>query len=168
LKDANGIGTPAWQPLAPAGVAPEARSGAAGAYDPSTNRLIVFGGRRADDVVFGDAFVLTHANGLGGTPEWSEVPTEDVLPAPRWGHAAVYDSASGRLLVFGGTGPGYESGHNYVANDAWVMDEGSSGAEWVPLAVGSAPPVGRLLSSAAYSPTRNRMVVAFGTNNRTS
>ena len=46
LKDATGDGHPAWEPLTPEGVPPEPRSGAAGVYDPSTNRLIVFGGRR--------------------------------------------------------------------------------------------------------------------------
>ena len=168
LKDANGVGAPVWEPLAPAGVPPEARSGAAGAYDPSTNRLIVFGGRSSDDVLFGDAFVLTHANGLGGTPEWLPLPAGEPLPAPRWGHAAAYDGASQRLLIFGGTGPGYETGQNFVANDAWLMGEGSGAAEWVHLAVGGTPPVGRLLSSSAYSPTRNRVVVTLGTNNRTA
>ena len=36
------------------------------------------------------------------------------------------------------------------------------------MAAGGAPPPGRLLSSVAYSPSRNRMVVALGLNNRTS
>jgi RHS repeat-associated protein len=168
LKDANGVGTPAWEPLAPAGVPPQPRSGAAGAYDPASNLLVIFGGRSSDDVPFGDAFVLSHANGLGGTPEWSPLPAGDSPPAPRWGHVAAHDGASRRLLIFGGTGPGYETGQNFVANDVWLMDEGGGTAEWIPLAVGGAPPAGRLLSSAAYSPSRNRMVVTLGTNNRTT
>jgi RHS repeat-associated protein len=168
LKDAMGDGHPAWEPLNPEGVPPELRSGAAGVYDPSTNRLIVFGGRRSDDTLFGDAFALTHANGLGGTPEWTALPATETSPAARWGHAAAYDSASQRLLIFGGTGPGYESGHNFVANDTWLGDQDPAGLEWLRLAVGGAPPVGRLLSSTAYSPTRNRMVVTLGLNNRTT
>ena len=112
--------------------------------------------------------MLTHANGLGGTPEWTALPAAETSPAARWGHVAAYDSASRRLLVFGGTGPGYESGHNFVANDTWLGDEGPAGLEWLRLAVGGAPPVGRLLSSTAYSPTRNRMVVTLGVNNRTT
>ena len=166
LTDANGIGSPAWQQLVPNGVPPAPRSGAAGAYDPTTNRLLVFGGRSADDVLFGDAFVLTHANGLGGTPEWVALPEGDDTPAPRWGHSAVHDAASGRLLVFGGTGPGFESGQNFVANDVWLLDEGDS--TWTRVTAGGAPPLGRMLASTAYSPSRNRMVVALGINNRTS
>ena len=44
LKDANGIGTPAWEELTPGGDLPAPRSGSAGAYDATGNRLVVFGG----------------------------------------------------------------------------------------------------------------------------
>jgi hypothetical protein len=47
--------------------------------------------------------VLTHANGLGGTPSWTNLaPTAAVQPPPRAGHIAGYDSANNRMIMYGG------------------------------------------------------------------
>ena len=164
LKDANGIGSPAWEELSPGGDLPAPRSGSAGAYDATGNRLIVFGGRLADDVVASDVWVLADANGLG-SPEWSELSPSGTPPAGRWGHAAIYDEVARRLVVFGGSGSGFDDDANFVANDLWLLTF-SDTPEWIALAPENGPPASRLLASSAYSPSRDRMVVALGANNR--
>src|SRR5437016_3431329 len=83
LVNADGLGgAPAWSQLAPFGLAPNPRFGSGAAYDPGSNRLIVFGGAYVDyPAVTGvctsyvnggtanDVWVLTNANGSGRSEE---------------------------------------------------------------------------------------------------
>jgi hypothetical protein len=66
--------------------------------------MMVFGGS-GGGTDFNDLWVLTHANGLDGTPEWIPLPTGTAtVPAGRGGHMAVYDPASDAMTIFGGIG----------------------------------------------------------------
>src|SRR5208283_2373974 len=75
LKNANGLGgTPQWINLIPNGAtgSPPARSGHSTAYDAAENRLFIFGGCSGNCApVLNDVWVLSNANGLGGTPAWT-------------------------------------------------------------------------------------------------
>jgi len=102
LTNANGMGgTSSWIKLNPVGTAPQIPTHAdpSVSYDPGTNRLIVFFpmGPQLNEV-----WVLTNANGLGGTPEWTRILTSS-SPSPRVEEASIYDAVSkqafGRLLV---------------------------------------------------------------------
>jgi RHS repeat-associated protein len=162
LSDATGMGTPAWATL---GVAPgpSAREGASAAYDPLSNRLLVFGGREATGSVSGETWELSNANGVGAASAWSLMATSGAPPAPRWGHASFYDAAVRRLVVFGGTGAGIETGTNIPANDVAVL---ASDGSWVHLEPATPPAPARFLCASAYSPGRARLVVVGGRNNR--
>ncbi len=169
LKDANGVGTPEWEQIFPNGPSPSPRSNPAGAFDGTTNRFVLFGGRQANDEVVNDVWVLTGANGLDGTPEWVELTPSGTPPEPRWGHAGVYDEGARRLVIFGGTSAGFDEDLNFVANDLWMLTDadGSTGSEeWIQLTPDNGPPLGRLLGTAAYSAPENRMVIVSGKNNR--
>ena len=176
LRDATGGGAPAWEALNPSGDPPGGRSGMAMAYDATSGRLVLFGGRRlghsvAGESVLNDVWVLSGARGLPGDAHWQRLTVTGLLPAPRWGHAMAYEPASKRLVVFGGTGVGFVSGRNVVANDLWMLSgaDGTSGSpSWSKIKASQAQPLGRLLASVAYSETRSRMVVALGENNRTT
>ncbi len=95
LTHANGLGgTPTWTMLNIAGTGPSGRSAFTTVYDPTSNRMIVFGGQ-GGGVDFNDMWALTNANGQGGTPAWIPLPTGTAtVPAPRSGHTAVYDPAN--------------------------------------------------------------------------
>jgi hypothetical protein len=124
LSNANGSGGPAptWQSfqftLSPPAHAQYAVSG----YDPATNRLYVMGGRIGSLGAFGVfsdlTWVLRHANGLGGTPEWTML-TPGKSPAPRGQSVPpnLFDAETGRLIVFGGPG----------LNDVWTLSTKSQG-----------------------------------------
>ncbi len=43
-------------------------------------------------------WILDHANGLGGTATWQQLPVSG--PAPRQNHQAVYYSRTNRMIVF--------------------------------------------------------------------
>jgi hypothetical protein len=105
LQNATRVGgRPQWVNLIPndAAGSPPARSGHSTAYDSANNRLIVFGGCSASCApVLNDVWVLTNANGLGGTPVWTEV-SPGGGPAPRTNSAATYDPVQNQLIVVGG------------------------------------------------------------------
>jgi hypothetical protein len=153
-----------WLPLAPGGTPPPARTNASAAYDAANNRLIVYGGDdgAASPSLLGDAWVLTHANGLGGTPAWIALAPASTPPA-RSAAGAAYDAASNRLIVFGGnTTPGSCGG---TLADAWVLENanGLGGAPaWSALAPTGAAPSGREQHGAAFDAATNRLVIVGG------
>ena len=155
LTNANGLGgTPAWTRLAPAGVPPSDKLGFSAVYDPTSNEMIVFGGDRSANIL-----ILSHANGLGGTPAWTELtPAGGAIP-PRYEHTAVYDPASNRMAIFGGGGLGSQ------LNDTWVLaNANNSGGTptWTQLAPSGTIPPARQGQTAVLDPTTNRMIVFGG------
>ena len=85
LTNANGLGGQGqWINLIPNGAAgsPAPRSGQSAVYDAADNRLIIFGGCGGYCVpALNDVWVLTNANGLGGTPAWTQLPAGPLSPA---------------------------------------------------------------------------------------
>src|SRR5690349_17633852 len=72
LSNANGLGgPPVWTQLQPIGGPPSGITEGAAIYDPVNNRMTAFGGADSSFFNFTNAvWVLTNANGQGGTPEW--------------------------------------------------------------------------------------------------
>jgi len=165
LTGADGqTGTPAWTQLAPTGDPPSAREGHSAVYDATNNDLIVFGG---DDgagtpVANAEVWVLSNADGTGGTPTWTQLSPTGSPPSARTGHAAVYDAANNQMIVFGGDdappcGPGLA--------DVWVLTNanGTGGTPaWSPLAPTGTPPSARTHALATYDAATNRMTVVGG------
>jgi hypothetical protein len=54
--------------------------------------------------IFSDVWVLSNANGIGGTPAWTQLSVAAPLPAGRTYTTAVFDAANNRMIVFGGLG----------------------------------------------------------------
>jgi hypothetical protein len=161
LSHANGLGgTPTWTTLNPSGALPSARADVSGVYDPSSNRLIIFGGGGLNEV-----WVLTNANGSGGTPQWIQLSPTGGPPSGRSSQTAVYDSVNNRLTIFGGS-----SSAGFL-NDAWVLSNangiGGSPA-WTQLGPFSTFPQARTLHTAVYLPAKNKMVVFGGLTSSTS
>lgn len=107
LSNANGLGTeaPSWIKLIAAGPLPALHSRKP-LYDPRRNVLSVAG-----TTPLAGAWELSHANGLGGTPEWTHIalllPRNEATPSVpppdgRTGYSEVYDSSSLTLIVCGG------------------------------------------------------------------
>jgi hypothetical protein len=128
LKDANGLGSPEWIKLAPTGAAPHPRHGRTAAYDPGSNRLIVFGGDQGPGSPSNpsghenDLWVLTNANGLGGVPAWIRLAPQGAPPLPRAFHALAYDPRTNQLYLFGGYKGYFGSLTGHVAlGDTWLL-----------------------------------------------
>jgi hypothetical protein len=144
--------TPTWSQLTLSG--PPARLWHSAVHDPAGQRMVVFGG--TDNAsLFSDLWALT----LGGVPGWIQVNPTGVPPAPREEHAAIYDPAGQRMVVFGGNDGGW--GGTPFANDAWALGLGGSPA-WSLLAPAGAPPSERYGHSAIYDQANARTVVFSG------
>jgi hypothetical protein len=162
LGNANGIGgTPTWTQLSPTGVAPAGREDSSAVYDSASNRMIVYGGDEGTVPADNSVWVLTNANGTGGTPAWIQLSPSGTAPPVRDGQSAVYDSANNIMTIFGGDS---EAGAGPL-NDAWIL-AGANGlvaSAWTQLnpalTTGPAPRAGH---TAVYNPTTNKMTIFGG------
>jgi hypothetical protein len=152
LANASGVsGAPTWIPLSPAGAAPALRLRHGSAYDSANNRLIVFGGNNCFQTNFNDVWVLTNANGLGGTPSWSQLSPSGTLPSPGSLNSIVYSAANNRLILF------LKPSSVFVLSNA----NGLGGApSWTQLLPTDLPPV-LDEENSVYDSATNRLIV-FG------
>src|SRR5262245_57413688 len=90
---------------------PPARSEHVAVFDPTGNRMFVFGGRVSGGGYRNDVWILN----LRGTIGWNKRAVRGETPSPRVGSAGVYDPSSARLILMGGQdSTGYR-------NDVWEL-----------------------------------------------
>jgi hypothetical protein len=161
LTGADGTaGTPQWLALATVNTPAPHRHHAA-AYDRINNRLIVYGGCLGQCTPLdSNVYVLSNANGLGGTPTWQTLSPGGTSPPLRDDHSAVYDPGSNRLMVFGGDNC---CGGRFA--DTWLLSyaNGLGGAPvWSQLVPSGGTPPPRAAHRAGYDELNNRMIVYGG------
>jgi ribosomal protein L7/L12 len=103
-----------WTDLEPAGSVPSARALHQMAYDPATGKVILFGGRSDytdSSRFFNDTWAYDPAANT-----WTELHPAGDLPFARFGHPMVHDSATGKVILFGGCDG------SQVFNDTWAYD----------------------------------------------
>ncbi len=139
-----------WVQKTPA-VSPSPRAGHAMAYDSARRRLMLFGGYGDDweeeESYFADTWVSDGNTWVKRAPGTS--------PHRRRGHAMAYDSARGRVVLFGGYYADWQ-GHFQFFADTWEWD----GDTWVQKTPATSPPA-RYNLAMAYDSARGR-VVLFG------
>ena len=120
--------------------------------------MILYGGNVNDPNVW----VLTNANGTGGTPAWIQLPISGTLPTARCCNSIVYDAADNVAVIFGGRN---ETGSGALLNDTWILSNanGLGTPAWTQLnptlTYGPEP---RDFHTAVYNPTTNKMVIFGG------
>ena len=151
LWSLNLAGVPAWSELTAAGPSPGGRSSHSAVYDPLRSRMIVFGGSTPPHLLSNQAWSLS----LGDSITWSLIGATSTPPA-RTRHAAVFDPARDRMLVYGG--------HDGARMLGDVLFLSLSGAEpaWHALAASGTAPSARNAPSAAYAPDGDRLLVFGG------
>ncbi len=173
LSTANGVGgTPAWTQLSPTGSVPTTRDGHTAVYDSANNLMIIFGGDNWNPISqvgpsLNDTWVLSHANGLGGTPAWTQLSPTGGPPETRCQHTAVYDTTNNRMIIFGG--------NNGLLNDVWVLSNANGQGEtpvWTQLNPSPDPvyglPTTRSQHTAVYDATNNLMTIFGGYGDNTT
>jgi hypothetical protein len=161
LTNADGTGgTAGWTELNPTGTPPSIRANASAVYDQADNCMIIYGGNESCEPFDSDLWVLTYANGLAGTPSWSQLSQTAGGPGPRTVHSAFYDSVHNKMILFGGQLP---SGS--FTNDTWILSNanGLSGPPtWTFLNPTGPLPAPRESVGAAYDQALNTLVVFGG------
>jgi len=166
LANANGTGTANWTTEIPDGAAgsPPGRTFHSAVYDEVNSRMIMFGGCSFTGELcskyLNDVWVLTNANGVGGTPTWRQLSPVGTPPAPRWAHAATYDAVNNRMIVFGG------DNQSLIFSDTWVLSNanGLGGPPtWTRLSPTGGPPEGQDSATAVYDATNNVLIEFAGT-----
>ena len=139
-----------WHRLAPVGSPPAPRYGHSTIYDPVRKRLLVFGGL-VNGTPQSDLWALDLAS---WNPVWHELDCCAPPPA-RHGHAAIYDPAADRMLVFGGGGL-----QGLRLNDVWSLS--LAAGTWTQMAPSGTPPEGRRYFTMDLDAARNRLIVFGG------
>src|SRR5204863_9930190 len=124
-------------------------------YEPPANQLIVYGGCGGScSPALPDVFVLTNANGLGGTPVWSQSsPTSSI---PRDNHTAVYDPTTNSMITFGGSLAFFGTDKN---DTNVIFPANGSSPTWTTLSPSGGLPSVRETASAVYDISHNRMII---------
>jgi hypothetical protein len=165
LTHANGEGvTGQWIRLIPNGAtgSPPARSGHSAFYDSVNNRMIIFGGCSAYCApVLNDVWVLTNANGIGGTTAWTQLSPGSGPPA-RTNAAAAYDPVNNQVYLFGGQDGGANPCSTF--SDLWVLSNANGlGSPLWQNTQGLGPPAGQNGASMVIDPTTSAVTVFGGT-----
>jgi fructose-specific component phosphotransferase system IIB-like protein len=160
LSNADGsTATPSWAEVTPIGTPPSARSQATAIYDSVNNVMTLYAGGTTSTNVLGDVWTLTNANGVTGTPTWTQISPTGTAPAARVGHSATYDSANNRMTIFGGG-----NNHGKVLNDGWILTNANNigGAPaWIQATFTDTAP-NRESHEAMYDPVSGDMVIFGG------
>ncbi len=85
-------------------------------YDSRGKRMVVFGGQENDDLsneIW--TFDLDPASTAGD--KWQKLTIEDEQPLARYDHAAVYDSANNRMIIYGG----WDENEERYLDDTWTF-----------------------------------------------
>jgi galactose oxidase-like protein len=152
LDLSNGV---RWDPVEVSGDRPAGRYGHTAIWDDAGHRVIVFGG--SDDITnFSDVWELT----TGPNAAWTQLHPTGTPPPARWGHSAIYDPNSRRMIVFGGqNGPGWVD----FMDDAWQLSLHPE-PSWVRLDPSGPAPTTRSEHEAIYDPSHRRMVMYGGSS----
>jgi hypothetical protein len=138
--------TNTWTQIFPT-ASPSARSGAATAYDPTRDCMILFGGwlgssRGEDTWIFNCT-----------TDEWSEV-SPVISPSPRMSSNMVYDSTNDVVVLFSGY-----CDESVRPDETWVYDMSTN--TWSEMSPATSP-CGRYGHCMIYDSTGNRTILFSG------
>jgi fructose-specific component phosphotransferase system IIB-like protein len=150
-----------WIRVSVSGKQPTDRFGQSAVYNQTTNRMITFGGGTGfPGPCINELWVITHLNGVGGSPLWIKEAPTGTLPPVREGHTAVYDPNTNKMIVFGGT----DCNGNYY-NDLWILsnaDGSTATPSWAEVTPIGTPPSARTQATAIYDSVNNVMTVYGG------
>ena len=142
-----------WTNLEPSGDVPSAREQYSMAYDSGTGKVIVFGGY---DPKTGYGLADTWAYDPAANT-WTNLNPSGDVPSARDAHTMVYDSANGRVILFGGdTG---RTDTSVSPNDTWAYDPSAN--KWTERSPLGDVPSGRSDYSIAYDSGAGK-VILFG------
>jgi DNA-binding SARP family transcriptional activator len=163
LDHASGLGQPpAWRQVSFRGTAPPARGGFDQIFDAVHRRLIVFAGHDCIYPHFDDTWVLAFDDETLTSGEWNRLSPDSSagIPRERDLYAAAYDTASGRMFVFGGRAS------MLASSELWALDHanGLGGrAAWRRVDCAGEPPA-RISAAGTFDAKRDVWTLVGGTD----
>jgi MYXO-CTERM domain-containing protein len=159
-----------WAPLQ-GDVHPDARDGAALAYDPARKSMILYGGRWAGmvgSIEAGDYRYEQHILGdtweLDATGKWSKLAPK-ASPEPLFNYGMTTDTTRKKILLYAGTGMESKTGQptkDYMRNTVWEWDGATlTWTDRSPLAAARYPS-GSSPNTALYHEGRQKMFLYDG------
>lgn len=146
------LGSPQqWTELTRAFDPPSPRYGASMVFDPTRDRMVVYGGAGNQGLYDARPWALSFANG----PAWASIQPAGAVPVARQYQGMVLQSTRDRLVVFGGQGPGG------VKGDVWALPL-SGDSSWTRVETSGPSPAPRYGHSTIYDPKRDRLVIFGG------
>jgi hypothetical protein len=133
--------------------APSNRFRMAMAYEPTLNRLVVFGGSPSPGVPLSDCFAFDLT-----TNTWNAIPnpTPGVTgPTARWDATMQFDAATGHVILFGGQTVNTPATR---VNDTWIL----AGNAWAQLNPATSPSARGLHAMTSRSAPYNDIVLIGG------
>jgi N-acetylneuraminic acid mutarotase len=109
-----------WAELMPP-MSPPAREYSAMAYDPVTDRIILFGGAGPGEAALGDTWAYDY-----GSNTWTEL-SPAVAPSARGWHAMAYSDIDQKIVLFGGG-----ADRDSFQPDTWLFDPATDTWALVP------------------------------------
>jgi len=151
-------------PLA-AATAPSARVNGAFVYDPTGDRLLLFGGNASTSGAFyqslADVWEYSYA-----TQTWSQLSPTGQSPASRLFTGALWDDSRQWLVVFGGADETAFNQDVQYFGDLWGLDFSSGSPAWAELdAASTFAPKGRFWGGLVRDEVNDRYVMFGGHDN---
>jgi hypothetical protein len=141
-----------WTELEPNGALPPARYYHSMVYDSARGQVVLFGGFVSD--VYGNEYMLNDTWSYDSVANtWTEQHPGGAIPSARVNFDLVYDSASGRVILFGGRDA------SACLNDTWSYDPAAN--TWTELHPTGQLPLARQGHAMVYDPVTER-VILFG------
>ncbi len=139
-----------WTELYPTGSLPSARYGQEMVQDPTSGRVIMFGGFAGADggAALKDTWAYDPTANI-----WTDLRPSGTLPSGRFACSIAYDPASRRLIMFGGNDGTTRLG------DTWAYDLAAN--TWTELKPSGTLPLGRAGHVMVYDPA-GRQLIMFG------
>jgi hypothetical protein len=140
----------AWTNLKPAGEVPKGRNDAGMVYDPTSGKIILFGGVDGDFNCLDDTWSYDPAANT-----WTKLAATGSAPSPRSGLGMAYDPHSKTIVLFGGIDSQF-----VCYNDTWAFD--AAGGTWTQLMPVGNSPMARGRSALVYDANLDKMVLFGG------
>jgi hypothetical protein len=150
--------TDTWTQMVTSGQGPSARVSASAIFDPTQNRLVLFGGNSSSGGVNYIPHNDTYALDLA-TATWTQLQTAGA-PSPRLFAAPAYDSKRHAMIIVHGGDQNAFIGP--FLGDTWSLDLAS--LQWTQIDAGtpSQSPDRRIWGRAVYSSAKDRIVLFGG------
>ena len=140
----------AWTRLTPSGGGPDGRSGAAMVFDPTTQRVIIFGGQDGR-VALDETWAYSPS-----ADTWTKLDPTGSTPPTRYHFSMVWDPVSQRVIMFGGD---KDVTNSQLLNDTWAYDPIAD--SWTNLRPTN-PPSARWGHAVVYDSVGQRVILVGG------